>query len=54
MSALLLEVLKAECTRVIAEMVCLAEQEPPGHGSWTSYLADLHAAIGAVEAEDRR
>ena len=51
MTARLLELLTAERRRVIAEMARLAEQDPPGHGSWVSYLADLHTAITAIEAE---
>jgi hypothetical protein len=51
MSAHLLELLTAERTRVIAEMARLAEQDPPGHGSWNGYLADLHGAISAIETE---
>jgi len=50
MSAQLLDVLKAERVRVIAEMARLAEQDPPAHGSWNSYLADLQGAIAAIEA----
>ena len=51
MSARLLDVLKAERIRVITEMARLAEQEPPAHGSWIGYLADLQGAIAAIEAE---
>jgi len=47
----LLDVLKAERARVIADMARLAEQDPPAHGSWNGYLADLHGAISAIEAE---
>jgi hypothetical protein len=50
MTARLLKLVKAERARVISEMARLAEQEPPGHGSWNSYLADVQGAIAAIEA----
>lgn len=53
MSAPLLDRLRAARTRVIAEMARLAEQDPPAHGSWIGYLADLQGAISAVKAEGK-
>ena len=50
MTAHLLELLKAERARVVTQMAHLAEQDPPGHGSWIGYLADLQNTIDAVEA----